>query len=227
MHTRAADCRYTVRETDEAGDAITLAKDAATDDVKLLAACGGDRTIHQVVSGLDQADALADTTVAVIPTGTGNNFAQNTGVTNIEQAFDLLEIGKGRCIDLGVADGEPFTNSCIAGLTAQTSSETDSDLKERLGTLAYVMTGFRQATEFNLLHVEIDTAPASTAPADSTWTAEALCILIGNARQFPGGGQSNVEDELFNITIVEEMPTNELLSGRLRYSDSLRAIPNM
>lgn len=212
VHARAADRGYTVRETDEAGDAIALAKDAATDDVQLLAACGGDGTIHQVVSGLDQADALADTTVAVIPAGTGNNFAQNIGVTSIEQAFDLLETGKRRRIDLGMADGEPFTNSCIAGLTAQTSSETDSDLKERFGTLAYVITGFRQATEFDPLHVEIDTATASPASAESTWTGEALCILIGNARQFPSGGQANVEDGFFNITIVEAMPTNELLT---------------
>ncbi len=131
---------------------------------------------------------------------------------SIEQAFDLLETGTRRRIDLGVADGEPFTNSCIAGLTAQTSSATDSDLKERFGTLDYVITGFQQATEFDPLHVEIDTATASPASAESTWMGEALCILIGNALRFPSGGQANVEDGLFDITIVEEMPTNELLT---------------
>lgn len=212
VHACAADRGYTVKETEEAGDAITLAKDAATDDVKLLAACGGDGTIHQVVAGLNQANALADTTVAVIPAGTGNNFAQNIGVTSLEQAFELLETGTHRRIDLGMADGEPFTNSCIAGLTAQTSSETDSDRKERFGTLAYMITGFQQATEFEPLHVEIDTVSASIVSAESTWSGDALCILIGNARQFPGGGQANVEDGLFNVTIVEEMPTNELLT---------------
>lgn len=209
VRSRAAERGYTIRETDEEGDAIALAKEAATDGVELLVACGGDGTIHHVVSGLDQVDALDDTTVAVIPGGTGNNFAQNIGVTSIEQSFELLERGERRRIDLGVADGEPFTNSCIAGITAKTSSETDPDLKERFGTLAYVLTGMRQAADFDPLRVEIDTGDG----AAETWTGEALCILVGNARRFTdGGGQANAEDGRFTITIVEEMPTNDLLT---------------
>lgn len=211
VYSRAADREYTIKETDEEGDAVDLAKEAANDGVELLGACGGDGTIHHVVAGLDQADALDDITVAVIPGGTGNNFAQNIGVTSIEQAFELLESGERRRIDLGVADGEPFTNSCIAGITAKTSSETDPDLKERFGTLAYILTGVQQAVDFDPLHVEIDMGEASGT--QSTWTGDALCILVGNARQFTdGGGQANAEDGLFKITIVEEMPTNDLFT---------------
>lgn len=210
VHSRATERGYTVVETKEPGDAVTLAKEAAEDDVRLLAACGGDGTIHQVIHGLDQGDALDDVTTAVIPGGTGNNFAQNIGVTSIEQAFELLEAGEKRRIDLGVADTEPFMNSCIAGLTAKTSSETDSDLKERFGTLAYAITGLQHAADFDPLHVAIDTNESTAA--ESTWTGDALCILIGNARRFPGGGQANVEDGRFDITIVEEMPTNEMLT---------------
>ncbi|WP_227380753.1 diacylglycerol/lipid kinase family protein [Haladaptatus halobius] len=212
VRSRAADRGYIIRETEEEGDAVALAKEAADKDAELVAACGGDGTIHQVVYGLTQADSLTDVTFAVIPGGTGNNFAQNIGVMNIEHAFELLGAGERRRIDLGIADGEPFTNSCIAGLTAKTSAETSSDLKKRFGTLAYVISGLQQAADFDPLHVEIDAQEMSeTNPA--TWTGDALCILIGNARRFTGGGgQANVEDGLFEITIVEEMPTNDLLT---------------
>lgn len=212
VHSYADGRGHTVRETERASDAVALGKEAARENVHRLAACGGDGTIHQVVDGFRQVGSLSDVTFAVIPAGTGNNFAHNLGVGGIEQAFELLETGERRRIDIGMADSEPFTNSCIAGLTAKTSSETGSALKERFGTLAYVITGLRQAAGFEPVHVEIDTTTAATAES-TTWRGDALCILIGNARRFVGdGGQANVEDGLFEVTIVEEMPTNELLT---------------
>lgn len=211
VRSYADDRGYTVRETEQAGDAVTLGKEAARENVHRLAACGGDGTIHQVIDGFNQAGSLSDVTFAVIPAGTGNNFAQNLGVQGIEQAFKLLDTGTSREIDVGVADGELFTNSCIAGITAQTSSETGSELKERFGTLAYVITGVRQAASFDPLHVEIDTS--RTATESTTWQGDVLCILIGNARRFVGnGGQANAENGLLEVTIVEEMPTNDLLT---------------
>lgn len=210
VRSYADDRGHTVRETEQAGDAVALGKEAARENVHRLAACGGDGTIHQVVDGFSQVGSLSDVTFAVIPAGTGNNFAQNLDVQGIEQAFELLDTGERRAIDVGMADGELFTNSCIAGITAQTSSETGSQLKERFGTLAYVITGVRQAAEFDPLHVEIDTTRTA---AESTWRGDALCILIGNTRRFVGNsGQANAEDGLFEVTIVEEMPTNDLLT---------------
>lgn len=201
---------HTVRETEEAGDAVAFAKEAAAEGVRRVAACGGDGTIHQVVVGLDQADALADVTFGVIPGGTGNNFAGNIGVTGIEHAFELLETGEKRRIDLGQADDEPFVNSCIAGLTSQTSSDTSPELKERVGTLAYVINGIQRAANFEPLHVAIDIQEGKGT--NSTWEGDALCILVGNARRFATGGQAHVEDGLFEVTIVEEMPTAEMLT---------------
>ncbi|RDI69777.1 diacylglycerol/lipid kinase family protein [Halopelagius longus] len=211
VRSLAAERGYAVRETEEAGDAMALAEEAAEEGVSRVAACGGDGTVHEVVRGLDRADALDEVTFGVVPGGTGNNFAGNIGVRSVEHAFEVLETGERRRIDLGVADGEPFVNSCIAGLTSKTSSETSPELKERVGTLAYVITGIQQAATFDPLHVAID---IETGPEmdPKTWEGDALCLLVGNARHFPRGGQANVEDGLFDVTIVEEMPTPEMLT---------------
>jgi len=203
VHALAADRGDTIEETEEAGDAVTLAADAARDGYTQIAACGGDGTVHQVVAGLDAADALAEVTLGVIPGGTGNSFAGNIGVEGIEHAFELLDSGVRRELDLGIAAAEPFVNSCIAGLAAETSIETSSELKERYGVLAYVITGLRKQLEFDPLRVELATDAAA-------WDGEALCLLIGNARRF-SGGQANAEDGRFEVTIVETLPPGEML----------------
>jgi YegS/Rv2252/BmrU family lipid kinase len=216
VDSRAEERGYAVRETESEGDAAALAREAAEDGVEVVAACGGDGTVHEVVRGVDQADALDDVTCAVVPGGTGNSFAGNVGVTSIADAFELIETGERRRIDLGVADGEPFANSCIAGLTAQTSSETDSEQKSRFGRLAYVLAGLRQAAEFDPLHTRVESGEAGSDL--ETWEGDALALLVGNARRFAGGGgQADVEDGQLEVTIVEEMPTNDLLAEAPAY----------
>ncbi|MDS0293753.1 diacylglycerol/lipid kinase family protein [Halogeometricum luteum] len=212
VESLAAERGYAVERTEEPGDAVEFAERAGREGAERVAACGGDGTIHNVVEGLGRADALDDVTFGVVPGGTGNDFATNVGIRDVEHAFELLESGDRRRIDLGVADGELFTNSCIAGLTAQTSSETSSDMKERFGTLAYVASGFKTVREFDPLHVELE-VERDVAAQSTTWTGEALCILVGNARGFArGGGQANVEDGLFEVTIVNDMPTSKMLT---------------
>ncbi|WP_049898225.1 diacylglycerol/lipid kinase family protein [Halococcus agarilyticus] len=198
---------YTVHETVEAGHAADLAREAAADGVSVLGACGGDGTLKEVIEGLVAAEALDDVRLGVIPAGTANIVATDLGIEGIEHGFAMLDTGKVRNIDLGVADGEPFVKSCVAGLTADASAATTSDVKERFGPLAFVITGVQQATTFDPLDVTID------AVADGetwSWSGEALCVLVGNSRRFTNRiGQANVEDGLFDVTVIEEMPQSD------------------
>ncbi|WP_224450270.1 diacylglycerol/lipid kinase family protein [Haloprofundus salilacus] len=195
---------YEVVETAETGHATELAKTAVADDIRRLAVAGGDGTLHEVVKGLVEADALDDVTLGIVPVGTANIFARNVGVDDAESGFNLLENGERRRIDLGMADGEPFVVSAIAGLTAETSAATGAELKERLGSLAFFYTGIKKTMEFESLQLEVKTISQGE---ETTWNGEALCVLVGNVRQFAKkGGQANAEDGLFDIVIVEEMP---------------------
>ena len=201
---------YSVAETAAAGDGAALAREAAADGVDVLAACGGDGTVHEVLCGLVDADALGGVRFGVIPAGTANIFADDIGVRDIEHGFELLEDGEARRIDLGLADGVPFVKSCIAGLTADTSAATTSDLKAKFGPLAFVITGVQQAREFDPLDIEVD---AVAEGETQTWSGEALCVLIGNARRFAKQfGQANVEDGLFDVTLIEQMPAGEAVA---------------
>ena len=201
---------YTIDETQAEGDAITFVKNAVADGVELLAVCGGDGTIHEVVRGVDEADAFDTVTLGVIPTGTANIFATNIGIESIEDGFDALSTGDIRQIDLGMAGEEPFVMACVAGLIAEASEAASSALKARFGTAAFLITGLQKRDDFDPLQLTVD----AIADTDEwNWTGEALCVLIGNSRRFTReGGQANIEDGLFEVAIVEQMPSTAMVT---------------
>jgi len=210
---RSRERGYEVRETEGESDAIDIARAAAEDGASLVAAAGGDGTLNEVVRGLDEADALEAVTVGVVPCGTGNDFAGNLGVTGIEQAFEVLEGGERRRIDLGMAGDRPFVNSCICGLTAEASARTTSDQKSRMGTVAYVLETLGTLSGHEGVSLSVDAFEADRETP--LWSGRTALLLVGNGRQFPPGGQAqaDMEDGLLDITFVEDGDTADLLSA--------------
>ncbi|WP_049926629.1 diacylglycerol/lipid kinase family protein [Halopiger goleimassiliensis] len=208
----AGEYGFEVRRTEEGGDAERFAE-AAADEADLIAAVGGDGTVNEVVNGVVNADALESTTVAVVPAGTGNNFATNVGIEGLEHAFELIEDGRRRAIDLGFANGRAFVNSCIGGVTAEASAETSAESKRELGVLAYVKNTLETVREFDSLRLGVETAPGPDDERPHRWEGEALFVLVGNCRRFNGTrtAQADVEDGFFEVTVVEDAAATELL----------------
>ncbi|WP_225335026.1 diacylglycerol/lipid kinase family protein [Halomicrobium urmianum] len=206
VQSLAADHGFEVRETESAQDIVDKAA-AAAEEADVVAAGGGDGTLTRVVRGIDRADAFEDVCFAVVPLGTGNNFAGNVGVGGVEAAFDLVESGERRRIDVGTVDGTPFLNSVVAGLTAESSAATDSDSKERWGVLAYAMETARTAREFDGLTLTIE--PEGEDPREVT----ASIVLVGNGRRVPQGGrsQADMEDGDLDVTIFEDVGVFDLV----------------
>ncbi|MFD1647457.1 diacylglycerol/lipid kinase family protein [Haloarchaeobius litoreus] len=214
----AATAGFEVRESTARGETYDLARAAAGEGIATIAAGGGDGTLNEVVAGIDDAGALAETTVGVVPAGTGNNFAARVGIRGLEHAFDVLDTGRRRRIDLGDANGRRFVNSCVGGLTADASVSTTPELKRRWGALAYVIATLREYRTFEGIDVEI----RDDEGAD-VWTGSAIGILVGNGRRFVGepGTQANMEDGLLNVVLIESKPayslaTEEAVSRFLR-----------
>lgn len=201
---------YRVEETAEAGDAMDITRAAVRRGINRIAACGGDGTLNEVVRGIVAEDALDRTTLGVLPVGTANIFARNVGIDGVRQGFELLESGETRRIDLGMAGDRPFVVSCVAGLTAEASAATTAEMKQRFGSLAFFLTGVREAISFDGL--ELDVAAVADGE-ETTWSGNALGVLVGNVRQFAKqGGQANAEDGLFEVAVVEDMPAPEALT---------------
>lgn len=205
----AAEHGFAVRETTEAGEAVRLAATAARNGASFVAAAGGDGTLNEVVAGLYEADALSSVTFGVVPAGTGNNFASNIGVEGIEQSFQILANGQRRTIDVGLANDRVFINSCVGGITADASAATTAESKRNLGVTAYVINTVKQAVSYDGLSVTVETDEDRTR----AWSGDATFVLVGNGRRFPAEGrtQADMEDGLFEVTIIEDGPAPGLV----------------
>ncbi len=200
---------YEVLDSTSGDETIDLAA-AAAKRAETVVACGCDGTLNKTVQGVLRADQLDAVSLGVLPAGTGNDFADNIGIRGIEHAFEVIESGEERRLDLGMANDQPFLNSCVGGLTAESSSRTSREHKRRLGVLAYVLTTLSTMRTYEGIELKISVGP-DTNPV---WTGTALMMLAGNGRRFPGERmrQANMEDGLINVVILEDVPTIDYFS---------------
>lgn len=83
---------------------------------------GGDGTVNYVVGIMKRANI--DIPVAVLSTGTANDFAGMLGMpTDINQACRAILNGEEHRVDLGVANGEYFVNVFSCGLFTDVSQK--------------------------------------------------------------------------------------------------------
>ncbi|HEX5910980.1 MAG TPA: diacylglycerol kinase family protein, partial [Thermoleophilaceae bacterium] len=105
-------------------------------DAERLVVAGGDGS---VAPAAERAQELG-VPLAVVPTGTANDFARAAGLPDdLEAACELAATGSTiRTLDLGRKDGRPFVTACSAGLAVD-AARSASGLKKALGPLAYAV----------------------------------------------------------------------------------------
>jgi YegS/Rv2252/BmrU family lipid kinase len=107
--------------TSTAWHAAELAQSAEGFDV--IAAVGGDGTAHEVLNGLMRRPADARPALALVPTGSGDDYARTLGVPR-DLAASIRETGTGerRRVDVGVCNGIYFGNSLSMGFDAKVTA---------------------------------------------------------------------------------------------------------
>lgn len=109
------DCE--ARLTNDRGHAVELAREAAETGADCVAIAGGDGSIHEAVNGLMQADR--DIPLAIMPVGTGNDFAKMFGSPSWQTVCAHLAEGRQRQVDVGRCNGRYFTNGVGIGFDAK------------------------------------------------------------------------------------------------------------
>lgn len=142
--TSIEDVQWWETAKDDPGQGVAEA--AIASGAELLIVAGGDGTVRAVAERL--ADTSADLEVAIIPLGTGNLFARNLDIplNDVPAAFERALAGEARPVDVGWVEVEreggserhAFVVMVGFGLDAQMLAETDDDLKDKAGWLAYV-----------------------------------------------------------------------------------------
>lgn len=138
LAAKGADFR--VLRTRGAGDAVLMAREAASNGAECVVVVGGDGTIHEAANGL----AGTATPLLIVPGGTGNVFAGELGLPgSAEGCLDLLSGGKTIVVPLGKANDRYFVLLGSAGFDAEVVERMNHRQKNYLGIAAYVLVGIR------------------------------------------------------------------------------------
>ena len=165
---------------------------------------GGDGTIVAIARNMINNNITKP--YAVIGSGTCNNFASNINMSPaLYKAIDQIAKQKTSVVDVGyLENGGMFLSSLAVGIFAETSFETNSDLKEWLGPLAYYLQGITK-----LSNIKTNKFTIKTDNGIIEEMAYMVLVLNGNNVGSMSGILSdvvNLQDGLFEIIIVKETP---------------------
>ena len=107
--------RVVLLETQASGHARELARQAVANGAELVAAAGGDGTIHDVANGLLCSGRRVP--LAVIPGGTGNDFAKVVpGAQSRTTAYDVIASPGFRDFDAGFVEWDSGSEFFVNGM---------------------------------------------------------------------------------------------------------------
>ena len=188
---------YSFIFTQGVGDATELAKTAVREGLKKIFVVGGDGTLNEVINGIE----LNQTTVGIIPTGSGNDLSKMIGINGIADALASLKYQGRRRIDLGRAGGRLFVNNLGVGLDAFVAA-TQKKFKILKGNLSFLFSALKVLCDFRASQVEIT--------ADGyRFCDKIMSVSIGNGR-FHGGcfkltPEAIIDDGLLDACIIKEL----------------------
>jgi YegS/Rv2252/BmrU family lipid kinase len=176
-------------ETTEEDPGQGPTKDALAAGADLIIVAGGDGTVRAAAEHL--ADVSSEAQLGIIPLGTGNLLARNLEVpiNDLPAAFVRALGGDAHPIDVGWVEVElesgperhAFAVMVGFGIDAHMIAETNDDLKDKAGWLAYVESLGRAlaASEVVPFHITKDDEPARDE--------EGHTLLIANCGSLQGG----------------------------------------
>lgn len=133
---------------------------------------GGDGTVHTCVDALRKRTSMPVT--AILPSGTCNDFARALGLPMdpVEAAKTSLK-KRVKGIDIGVYNGQSFTNFVGIGIIADTSENINEQAKGTVGRFSYFMSALQTIKEVDSFQYEL------TADGE-VYEGEAAMILVSN-----------------------------------------------
>lgn len=182
-----------ILETTTPGEEEALARTAIARGAATIVAIGGDGTCSGIANGILRSGASCR--LAVLPRGTGNDFAKMLGVSDYSPAMiaDLVLNGCEARIDVGLADGRYFLNSCGFGFDPAVL-EASNHVRFLKGDAVYVYSALKKLFTYRGTRV-------ATRGIPGVQDGAMLMATVSNGR-FLGGA--------FRIA-----PTASVLDGRL------------
>lgn len=200
VHLHTIYTQPNVNPVDQAKEAIAAIQARETEeneDPGFIIASGGDGTVSAIAS----ATIETGIPLGIIPRGTANAFCAALGIPmNLKSACETIAAGNTRMVDVARCNDIPMILLAGVGFEAGMVEKANRELKNHLGSLAYVLSAaqqlfdqepFKATIEINGEIVEFQTVAVTVANAAPSTSLMAQ-----------GFGEVIPDDGLLDITIL-------------------------
>ena len=183
----------------DADEASEMAQRCVADGVDSLVVVGGDGMVHLAV----QALVGSETSLGIIPAGTGNDVARYLGIprSDTQAAADVVVGSRTRLIDLGRAGAQHFVTVLAAGFDSKVNERANRMHWPR-GQMRYNMATLAELRVFEPLPYTLDLD-------GETVSTRAVLVAVGNGPSFGGGLRITegalLDDGLLDVVIIKPM----------------------
>lgn len=214
--------------------AEALTEKALSEGCDFLVAVGGDGTLNEMVNGYLKAGGKEkyNTSIGVLPFGTGNDFARGNGIErSIDQLSNLIKLNRPRMIDAGSMqfrqpDGSMniryFDNIADLGIGGDVVARVNGvHLRKKIlgGTLTFFISVL--TTFMTYKHKKI-----KVSWKDFSWEGSVLSLVVANGRYFGSGlgiaPEAKLDDGLFEVVIFADLSIMDYLRNYSKLRKAIR-----
>ena len=207
----------TAYPTQYAGEAV-LRIEALEDGYELVVCSGGDGTLDEVVTGMMRRPEEKRIPIGYIPAGSTNDFAKSLGLPQkMEDAAARIMAGKRFPCDIGAFNQDYFVYIAAFGIFTDVSYQTDQQMKNVLGHMAYILEGMKRLTNITSYKMKLRWE-------DREVEDDFLFGMVTNSRSVGGfksiiGTEVVLDDGVFEVTFIKRpknlLELNETLTALL------------
>lgn len=186
---------YRIAETQHAGHATDLAREAVEEGIDLVVAVGGDGTVNEVGRSLINTKSA----LGILPCGSGNGLARHLNLPmNLKKCIDILNCYDVKALDYGIINDHPFFCTCGMGFDAFISMKFAEAGKR--GPITYMQKVLEEGLSYEPETYVIE-------DGDGTHRYKAFLVSAANASQYGNNAyiapQASMSDGLLDIIIME------------------------
>ena len=191
----------TVHPTQERGDAATAAREQGPNYERVVC-CGGDGTLNETVRGVLELPRELRPVLGYIPAGTTNDFSRTLELPKaLPELAETAGEGMPRSIDVGLAEGNPFTYVAAFGLFTDVSYSTPQASKNLLGHFAYVLEGMGKLSNIPSYHMKVVSDEGHRVEGDFIYGMVGNTVSVGGLVNLPRD-KVLLDDGRFEVILI-------------------------
>lgn len=173
-------------------------------EYELLVCCGGDGTLDEVVTGMIQSGFR--TPIGYIPAGSTNDFGGSLSLPkNMVRAAETIVQGENFQCDIGSFQYDDvkdvFVYIAAFGLFTDVSYETDQDMKNVLGHMAYLLEGMKRLPAIRSFRLKVSWGE-NEVEDDFVFGMITNSISVGGFKNITGK-KVKLDDGVFEVTLIK------------------------